>query len=93
MGGVTLLDYGDAWKYKNLLPKQLAQQTSFNSYLGVTPSGVRTSTLSETLGKPVNNLSRGFKNFFSGDKSLEDMGKLLGNTTLIQVIYSLTLGF
>ena len=80
MGGVTLLDYADAWKYKNLLPKQLAQQTSFNSYLGVTPSGVRTSSIGETLTKPLNNIGRGFKNFASSDKSLEEIGKLAGNT-------------
>lgn len=80
MGGVTLLDYADAFAHKNLLPKQLAQQTSFNSYLGVTPSGVRTSSLSETLAKPLNNIGRGFKNFASSDKSLEEIGKLTGNT-------------
>lgn len=80
LGGITLLDYADAWKYKNLLPKQLAQQTSFNSYLGVTPSGVRTSSLNETLTKPLNNIGRGFKNFVSSDKSLEEIGKLTGNT-------------
>jgi hypothetical protein len=80
MAGVGLNDIADAWNYRNIIPRQLMQQTSFNNYLGTTASGARTSTLANSLSKPWNNMGRAWKQFKNSDKTLEDIGKVVAET-------------
>ena len=73
MGGVKIADYLDALKNKDIVPKQLKTQTSFNSYVGDNIGG-----LSASIIKPVNKLAREFQRFAESDKSLEDIGRVAG---------------
>jgi len=79
MEGVDFADYADAIsKYKNLLPRRLAQQTSFNSYINSlgsrTGKGAIGITLKESVGQPVNKIVKAVKNFHNSDT--KDLGKL-----------------
>lgn len=73
MGGVKIIDYGDALAHGNLMPRQLKAQTSFNAYVGDNIGG-----LSNSITKPLNTLTREVKKFAESDKSLGDMGRVAG---------------
>ena len=76
IGGVSLKDYADTKKYRDIIPKQLLQQTSFNSYIGKSlEEGVQMPYVS-SMKSPYNKLLRGFDEFKGSNKSLDDIGKL-----------------
>lgn len=75
MGGVKVSDYTDAIRYMKMMPKQLKAQTSFNSYVGDNVGG-----LSSSIIKPMKTLAKEVKKFGESDKSLEDLGRVAGQT-------------
>ena len=76
MEGVTLADYRDAKNYGKLIPNQLKQQTSFNSYINAGVEGAPTSVIN-SFKQPFNRLLRAGERFQTGEKRLEDIGKLI----------------
>lgn len=74
--GVTLADYRDAKNYSKLIPNQLKQQTSFNSYINAGIEGAPTSVLN-SFKQPINRLLRAGERFQTSEKRLEDIGKLI----------------
>ena len=75
MEGVTLSDYHDAKIYKDLIPNQLKQQISFNSYINAGIEGVPTGTVS-AIKQPINRWIRAGEKFKSGSKALQDYWEL-----------------
>ena len=77
MGGVTLKDYADAsGKYSKYIPKQLAQQTSFNSYIGIGDEGIIKTPLLATVKRPINRIKRDWNKYQDSKKSLSDISRL-----------------
>ena len=79
MEGVTLADYRDAKNYSKLIPNQLKQQTSFNSYINAGVEGAPTSVLN-SFKQPINRLLRAGEKFQTGEKKVEDIGKLIAES-------------
>ena len=76
MGGVKFIeDYGDARRYESIMPKQLANQTSFNSYVG----SDQILGLSDSFTRPAKDLITGFKKFADSEKGLKDIKDITGN--------------
>lgn len=84
MEGVGLIDYLDIKKYKNYIPDQLKQQTSFSSYLNEGLESATDSASNVARGKgavvtvPYNKIKRAIDKYNSGHKSLRDVGELTG---------------
>ena len=77
MGGVGFNHYWDAThKYKKYLPKQLAQQTSFNSYVGIGEEGLLKTPKLAVFKQPINNMKRGLARYNASNKSASELARL-----------------
>ena len=75
MGGVKFVeDYGDALRHSDIIPKQLANQTSFNAYVGDNVLG-----LSDSFTRPIKSMISEAKKFGASEKSLKDIKNITGN--------------
>ena len=76
MEGVTLSDYLDAINVRSVRPpKQLKQQTSFNSYINEGIEGIANQTAKSAFTEPINRILRAGDRWSVSDKSLSDVWK------------------
>lgn len=80
--GVNPKDYFDTRKYKDYIPDQLKQQTSFSSYLneGIENASEAGSVIKRgagsTWGRPYNRIKNALNKYKNSNKSLEDITDL-----------------
>lgn len=76
MGGVKFVeDYGDALRHQDIIPKQLANQTSLNAYIG----NDNVIKLSDAFTRPAKDIVSGFKKFADSNKGLKDIQEVSGS--------------
>ena len=76
MEGVKLSDYIEAALNKDIIPNQLKQQTSFNSYINAGADNALSKSVS-ALKQPINRWIRAGERFGVSDKGLGDYWKLI----------------